>query len=308
MIFNTEQRSPFKRILLLSAALHGALLVALGYYLVAPKDHLQRAPTARVSLGLRASTAGQIAQQQVVPQQAQQANQQPEAPEPPDIEQVKANTLEKSKPVEKIKPKQTDKPIDKPKPVEQKVVPIKQKKVDPVAPTPEPAVQKTAEPEPVKPDPAPPETPEPVEETPKPQQTENVSPQSAQQAQVAGAGGINGSTQNLHKQQETGQQDQFTGDANSARYDAELRQHLMNAKRYPRSLKMKRKEGSVEVLFSINKQGELLSQKIVKRSGDRVFDRTIKRLFARATPLPPPPAETRWETREYRLRFTYQLD
>lgn len=154
---------------------------------------------------------------------------------------------------------------------------------------------------------------EPIQETevkpkPKPKVQQNISAQPLQTVQNQGAQGIDGSIDNLIKQHESGQSNQLAGDPNSARYDAQLRQHLMKFKRYPRALKLKRKEAEIEVLFTINAKGELLTTRIVKRTGLPKFEQAVQRLFKRAQPLPTPPANTSWQIREYQLVFTYKLD
>jgi len=44
-----------------------------------------------------------------------------------------------------------------------------------------------------------------------------------------------------------------------------------------------------EVLISIGPQGGVLSQRIIKSSGNRLFDRSVMGAIAKASPFPPPP-------------------
>jgi len=251
-------------------ALHIAFIVVVLWQVNTKTTVLKRAEKTSVSLGIRTASAGAVAMNEVTPQKAVTPTKQAEP---------------------------TPKAIKK---AEEKPTPIKKPSLKP-APTPKPKPIQKKEKEPIKP------IKKPTKEVE--QEIVKKSPQQPlQKAQKNGAAGIDGSMDNKIKQQEVGQSTQLAGDPNSLRYDAILRAHLMKSKRYPRALKMKRKEGSVEVTFTINQKGELLDSQIVKRTGDKAFNQAIKRLFKRATPLPVPPKNSPWETREYHLVFNYQLD
>jgi len=233
---------------------------------------LKRAEKTRVSLGIRTAAAGATAMNEVTPQKTVV---------PPKIEQPK--------------PKIIKKPETKPAPIKKTLVKKALIKAKPVQKK-EPEIKKQIEP--IK---------KPVKKI-EPEIVKKSVPQPLQKKQKKGAAGVDGSANNKIKKHEVGQSSKLAGDPNSIRYDAVLRAHLMKSKRYPRSLKMKRKEGTVEVAFTINQKGELLKTKIVKRTGDKAFNQAIKRLFKRAKPFPSPPADVNWTTREYQLLFNYQLN
>lgn len=67
--------------------------------------------------------------------------------------------------------------------------------------------------------------------------------------------------------------------------------HLQRNKRYPHEAQIRRESGVAKVAFVINRQGHVISSKIVKGSGSASLDRETLELLQRAQPLPAPPAE-----------------
>jgi colicin import membrane protein len=51
------------------------------------------------------------------------------------------------------------------------------------------------------------------------------------------------------------------------------------------------------ISFKITKEGNVLSQKIIKSSGNAIFDRSAMKAVLKASPLPPPPVEQEVEVR-----------
>jgi len=51
------------------------------------------------------------------------------------------------------------------------------------------------------------------------------------------------------------------------------------------------------ISFKINKEGEVVSQKLKKSSGNTIFDRSAIKAVLKASPLPPPPVEQEVEVR-----------
>ena len=70
---------------------------------------------------------------------------------------------------------------------------------------------------------------------------------------------------------------------------ATLVERLARFQRYP--AQARGVEGVVSVAFSIDRQGKLVSSRIVKSSGSALLDAEALDLIKRAVPLPPPPAE-----------------
>jgi len=283
----------FRRIVLSVAILHCILIAVFWLKIKTQETQLKHAPKAIVSLGFRSASAGTTASNQVRPKRAIKAIEKTEPIKQQKIEPIKKEKVNKKN---DLVAKAVNKPKPKPTLKKSKSKPTLKKPIEPIKPA-----EKKIKPE-----------RQPIEkkiEAPEKKQTVKTStPKVKQKRQIEGASGIDGSLDNKIKRHESGQSNQLSGDPDSARYDMALRQHLMKFKRYPRSLKLKRKEGAVEVVFSINKKGKLLKTKILKRIGDKVFDRTIRRLFEQAKPFPLPPIDANWKTREYRLTFTYKLD
>ncbi len=285
-----ETKASVSKATLVSIGLHIVVVFALWYQWTSVQPAVHKAPAAKISVGIRTASAGQVAQNAVNPQKKTVEVKEPviePKPERPLEKKVKLVEKPKPKPIEsKPKPVVT-KPVRSPEP---KVVPKREEKQVEVK-KPEKTVEE--------------EKAEPVK-APKPKQKKT--PQPKQMAQVNGSQGISGSADSKKKVQETGKSNQHMGDPNTAIFDVTLRQHLMKFKEYPRSLKLKHKEGSVEVLFTINNKGELLSSKILSRKGHRDFEKGITNIFEKAKPFPTPPSDIQWVTREYRLVFNYELN
>jgi periplasmic protein TonB len=70
-------------------------------------------------------------------------------------------------------------------------------------------------------------------------------------------------------------------------WQKELVAHLDRHKRYPADRSQRAAE--IQVAFTIDRTGHLLSSSIVKSSGDPSFDAAALSMLARSDPLPPPP-------------------
>jgi periplasmic protein TonB len=75
-----------------------------------------------------------------------------------------------------------------------------------------------------------------------------------------------------------------------ARWQSQLMAHLERRKRYPSAARGRREEGTVQVRFSIDDGGNVLSSRIVRSSGHAALDQAVLDLMARASPVPAPPA------------------
>lgn len=76
-----------------------------------------------------------------------------------------------------------------------------------------------------------------------------------------------------------------------ATWQSQLLGHLERHKQYPRSAERRRQEGTVQVQFSIDRQGQLVDARIVRSSGHEALDAEALATLKRANPLPPPPDE-----------------
>ncbi len=80
------------------------------------------------------------------------------------------------------------------------------------------------------------------------------------------------------------------GAKGSANYYGKLASWLNRHKRYPSRARRLRQEGTVKVLFTIDRRGRLLSHRIVASSGHALLDQEVKAMLKRASPLPAFPA------------------
>lgn len=72
-------------------------------------------------------------------------------------------------------------------------------------------------------------------------------------------------------------------------YYARLLAHLNRFKRYPDAARLKREHGVVQIRFSIDRTGHVLSFAQVKSSGSSALDDEARQMVARAEPFPPIP-------------------
>jgi len=73
-------------------------------------------------------------------------------------------------------------------------------------------------------------------------------------------------------------------------YYGTLASWLARHKRYPAQARRRHQQGTVRVTFTIDRQGRLLSHRIVSGSGHPSLDREVEAMLKRASPMPPIPA------------------
>jgi periplasmic protein TonB len=73
-----------------------------------------------------------------------------------------------------------------------------------------------------------------------------------------------------------------------ARWHALLSVALERNKRYPGDAKARREQGVVEVNFVIDRQGHLVSSRVIKSSGHTALDAEALALLKRSEPFPLP--------------------
>lgn len=66
---------------------------------------------------------------------------------------------------------------------------------------------------------------------------------------------------------------------------------LERHKRYPEAAQARNQHGTVELAFSLDRQGRVTASRIEKSSGSSALDEATLDLVRRAQPFPPPPAE-----------------
>jgi protein TonB len=68
-----------------------------------------------------------------------------------------------------------------------------------------------------------------------------------------------------------------------------LAAHLGRFKRYPNAARSRGEQGTATVAFTIDRDGRVLSSRIVQSSGSSLLDEETLAMLARAQPMPKPP-------------------
>lgn len=83
--------------------------------------------------------------------------------------------------------------------------------------------------------------------------------------------------------------------------------HLERHRRYPAAARQRRQEGISLVLFSIDRQGRVVTSRLQNSSGHPLLDQESLELLRRAQPLPPPPAEVAGDRVELSVPVRFSL-
>jgi protein TonB len=110
----------------------------------------------------------------------------------------------------------------------------------------------------------------------------------------------NKATESTHKvvaKTSQGMVSNFSNSQNTeASYKATISALLKKYKKYPKRALSRRQEGTVTVLFTIQKDGSLLSYKIKNSSGHKLLDKAVEKMLKKAVPLPPFPNNMKQES------------
>lgn len=118
------------------------------------------------------------------------------------------------------------------------------------------------------------EAPKPEKKAPPPQVASRVAaPEKAETARAAETVAARGSS------------------VSPARWQSQLMAHLERRKRYPSAARARREEGTVQVRFSIDARGNVLTASVVRSSGHPALDEAVLDLMRRASPVPAPPPD-----------------
>ncbi len=98
-----------------------------------------------------------------------------------------------------------------------------------------------------------------------------------------------------------------TSDADKANYYRLVINKLERRKRYPSSARRRDEQGTVQLVFTLNKDGSLQSYRIGKSSGSRALDREVGRLIKRVTPFPPVPHSVSKGSIELSIDISFKL-
>lgn len=86
-----------------------------------------------------------------------------------------------------------------------------------------------------------------------------------------------------------------------------IRARLAQLHRYPKLARRRNQQGTAALRFVVNRQGQIVSNKVVTSSGHRLLDAEALKLIERASPLPPLPDEVRRFTLEVNMPVAYRL-
>ncbi len=92
-----------------------------------------------------------------------------------------------------------------------------------------------------------------------------------------------------------------------ATWAKELVTHVNRFKRYPAGARRKKIEGEVDLEFTMDRQGRIVSSHVVKTSGSPALDAEAINVVARASPLPMPPSDMAGETFTLLLPFKFRF-
>ena len=90
-------------------------------------------------------------------------------------------------------------------------------------------------------------------------------------------------------------------------YVGTLHAWLARHQRYPESARRRQEEGTVTLEFTIDRQGRVVSQRVLASSGFPLLDRAATALLEQAAPLPPMPAALVGNTLTLRLPIRFDL-
>jgi len=99
----------------------------------------------------------------------------------------------------------------------------------------------------------------------------------------------------------------FDADLFSGSYTQDLINTIRKYQSYPKKALAAGIEGEVTAQITIDKKGEILSNKIIQRSGSRILDRAVLRMIRKAEPFPQIPEELGIEEFEFDVPMNFTL-
>ena len=177
---------------------------------------------------------------------------------------------------------------------------------------PEPAPKEPevkTKPKPIKlPKPPPPEEPEPIVEkvVEPPDEPEPPPPPPTRPPSEPGQDGLSG-RDGPTKTDTEGAKDEAGYQALLLSHDALVLGHLSQFKSYPFRARMLGEQGDVRVEFQIDRDGALLSARVLDASDRQLLDNAALKQMRDAEPYPAAPIEARWRIRTYRTKMRFRL-
>lgn len=249
----------------------GLLLVAIVTAALILLLAIPKQPITQLAMGEAPSNTSPAVRISLAPQQEPKSESPPEQPPEPESQ---PKPEPESKPAPKPEPEPKPKPEPKSKP----------------EPKPEPVPEPEPEPEP-EPKPKPEPAPEPAAETSPPEPSVTTAKDVAESTEP----------QNQQVQLEAG---------SSARIDEYLNQlsrHLSQHYQYPRRARRLGQEGTPLVVFSFDREGELLELHLKTGSGHELLDDAALEMLRDADPLPAVPARMNGQSFSYALPVRFRL-
>ncbi len=93
----------------------------------------------------------------------------------------------------------------------------------------------------------------------------------------------------------------------SGSYTQTLISHIRKYQYYPKRALIAEVQGSVTLRITLDNEGEILSKKLIKRSGSRILDREVLRMVSKATPFPVIPKELEMTTFVFDVPLNFTL-
>ena len=121
-----------------------------------------------------------------------------------------------------------------------------------------------------------------------------------------GTQGVNGVSNTTAKTKATGAKQQ-AGGASEAQFNHLVRQHFLSKKVTPKAPRKRYKQASVTIEFEIDRQGRLLSHRLVKSAKVREFDRAAILQVKKAQPYPKAPSDISWQSQKYTIDINYNI-
>lgn len=90
-------------------------------------------------------------------------------------------------------------------------------------------------------------------------------------------------------------------------YLSRLEAHLNAYKNYPYEARIHRQHGIVELRFSLDRSGHVLSYEVVGSSGSEALDNEAREMMRRADPFPPMPVDYRGQTLDLSVPVIFAL-
>jgi periplasmic protein TonB len=90
-------------------------------------------------------------------------------------------------------------------------------------------------------------------------------------------------------------------------WKSQIARQLESKKRYPAAARSRREEGNVLIVFRLDRQGRLVSSRIVRSSGSATLDKAGLALVSHAQPFPPPPPAAFGKPIILPIRYHYSL-